>query len=156
MNIKYLLLSSLLVFCASTGPVKRNKVGQTFSTRPSVQRLFFYVTCLVSFWTPQFRACNAWKLLTTVYSCWMLCGRNYILLLLPSPFPFSYSLVGLSLTNQPGILLDWLQILAFINVWKEKEMYLLNSIINIISNNNNIRKLAKMWYGQSYAPTQTE
>lgn len=41
MNIKYLLLSSLPVFCASTGPKKRNTVGQRFSTRPSVQRSFF-------------------------------------------------------------------------------------------------------------------
>lgn len=156
MNIKYLLLSSFLVFRTSTGAMKRNTVGQSdFPLQPSVHRSFF-VTHLVSFWTPQFRARSAWNLLNMVHPCWTTEQIAHFLPL-PSPFSFSYSLVGLSLTNHPRILLDWLQILAFIDMWKDKEMYnSLNSIGNIISNNNHARKLAKMWYGQSYAPTQTE
>lgn len=71
-------------------------------------------------------------LLNRVHFCWVPHGRNYILLPLPSPFPFSYSLVGLFLTNHPGILMDWLQISAFIDVWEDKEMHnSLNSIIKL-------------------------
>lgn len=42
MNAKYLLLSSFLVFCASTGAMKRNTAGQSdFLLQPSVHRSFF-------------------------------------------------------------------------------------------------------------------